>query len=237
MPVSAHVISLGLFKNFRQNLFETSLDLFYKDISNSIDFVNGTRVLLNPGLVFQTVQGETEAYGLELSVNKTRGNFTGRLGYTYSRAWSKYQSDIDKENLNQGNRFPANFDRPHDLNLLGSWKLGRLWSFSANFGYTTGRPITLPEISYRFGGAIVFGDIERNTYRVPDFHRLDLAITLDGTNRKNKKFSTSWTFSIYNVYGRKNVFSVFINTEDGKPRQLSVLGAPFPSLTFNISLN
>ncbi len=237
LPVSAHIISLGIFKNFRQNLFESSVELFYKDISNAIDFESGTNVLLNPQLVFRTLQGNSEAYGLELSVNKTRGMFTGSLGYTFSRARSQFQSEDVQENLNRGAWFPANFDRPHDLNLLGSWTPGRRWSFSANFAYTTGRPISLPESSYRVGGAIVFGDINRNTFRVPDFHRLDLAVTLAGNNRKDRKFSTSWTFSIYNVYGRKNVFSVFINGEDGKPRQLSVLGAPFPSLTFNLSLN
>jgi len=236
-PLSAHLFSVGLFKNLQENLFETSIEVFYKDIENTVDFLNGTRVLLNPELVFQTLQGESEAYGLELSVHKTRGKFTGRLGYTYSRSWSRFQSDIEDQNLNQGERFPANFDRPHDLNLFGNWKLGRLWNVSANFAYTSGRPVSLPEQSFRFGGAIVFSAINRNNFRVPDFHRLDFAVTLEGSNKRNRNFNTSWTFSVYNVYGRKNVFSVFINGEDGRPRQLSVLGAPFPSLTFNLKLN
>lgn len=236
-PISAHLLSFGLFRNFKENLLETSVEVFYKDISNTIDFVGGTRVLLNPELVFQTLQGASEAYGLELSIHKTRGKFTGRLGYTFSRSWSRFQSDIDRQNLNDGEKFPANFDRPHDLNLFGNWKLGRLWSASANFAYTSGRPVSLPEQSFRFGGAIVYSQIDRNNFRVPDFHRLDLAVTLEGSNKKKGKFSTSWTFSVYNVYGRKNVFSVFINGEDGRPRQLSVLGAPFPSLTFNLTMN
>ena len=235
-PVTAHLLSLGYFRNFRDNLFETSLEVFYKDIENNIEFTNGTRVLLNPDLVFNTLQGEAEAYGVELLLKKTRGDFTAQIGYTYSRSWSKFDSELEDQTLNDGSSFPSNFDRPHDINVFGNWKAGRLWNLSANFVYTTGRPISLPQASFRFGGAIGFTDIERNNFRVPDFHRLDLAVTLEGSNKKGKKLQTSWTFSIYNVYGRKNVFSVFINGEDGRPRQLSVLGAPFPSLTFNIKL-
>lgn len=235
-PVSAHLLSLGYFRNFRENLFETSIEVFYKDINNVIEFTNGTRILLNEELVFNTLQGTAQAYGLELLLKKTKGNFTGRLGYTYSRAWSKFQSEIEQENLNNGEYFPADFDRPHDLNIFGNLKLGRLWNVSANFVYTTGRPISLPQTSFRFGGAIGYSGIERNTFRIPDFHRLDLSITLEGSNKKERRLQSSWTFSIYNVYGRKNVYSVFINGEDGRPRQLSVLGAPFPSLTFNLKL-
>ena len=235
-PVSAHLISLGYFRNFKQNMFESSLELFYKDIQNNIDFKNGTRVLLNDELVFNTLQGVAEAYGAEFFLKKTRGDITGQLGYTYSRARTTFDSTIEEESLNQGESFPANFDRPHDFSVFGSWQAGRLWNLSANFVYTTGRPISLPKSSFRFGGAIGFSDIERNAFRVPDFHRLDFAVTLEGSNKKNRKLQTSWTLSVYNVYGRKNVFSVFINGDDGRPRQLSVLGAPFPSLTFNLKL-
>ena len=236
-PVSAHIFSLGYYRNFRQNLIETSLEIFYKDIDNLIDFTNGTRVLLNRELVFNTLQGTAQAYGVELLLRKTRGKFTGRLAYTYSRAKSKFQSELPGQSLNRGESFPANFDRPHDLNLFGNFRLGNRWNTSLNFVYTTGRPISLPQSSFRFGGAIGYTDIFRNQFRVPDFHRLDWSVSLEGSNRKNRKWHTSWTFSLYNVYGRKNVFSVFINGEDGRPRQLSVLGAPFPSLTLNLKLN
>lgn len=236
-PVSAHIFSLGYYRNFQANLFESSLEVFYKDIDNLIDFTNGTRVLLNPELVFNTLQGTAKAYGVEYMLRKTRGKLTGRLAYTYSRAKSKFESEIPGQSLNMGETFPANFDRPHDLNLFANFQLGRRWHTSLNFVYTTGRPISLPESSFRIGGAIGFADIFRNQFRVPDFHRLDWSVSLEGSNKKDRKWLTSWTFSIYNVYGRKNVFSVFINGEDGRPRQLSVLGAPFPSLALNIKLN
>ncbi|TRX62202.1 TonB-dependent receptor [Fulvivirga sp. M361] len=230
-------ISLGYFKNSKSNDYETSFEAFYKEIENTVDFKNGARILLNEELPFQTLQGEATAYGLEALIRKTRGKFTGRIGYTWSRARSRFRSNVADDQLNNGERLPANFDKPHNLNIVGNWKLGRLWRFSTSFTYSSGRPVTLPQSTLIVNGVRVFSDISRNNFRVPDFHRLDMSITLEGSHKKNRRFDTSWTFSVYNLYGRKNVFSVFVDNNDGQAKQLSVLGAPFPSLTFNLTLN
>ena len=136
-----------------------------------------------------------------------------------------------------GRFFPANFDKPHDFTVVATYQATRRISVSANFTYSTGRPFTLPNSQYRINRLAVANFPERNEGRIPDYHRLDLALTLDGNHRKNKNWEGSWTFSVYNFYGRDNAFSVFFRPELAgtipKPFKLTVIGTAFPSLTYN----
>ena len=238
-PLIGDQVTLGLFKNFKGNTYETSIEGFYKEIQNIIDFRDGTEILLNEQVLHQILQGKARSRGLEFSLVKNNGSVRGRIGYTYSLSEISFDSPFPQEQLNGGAFFAANFDRPHQLSIDNEFKLSRLWTLSSSFTLNSGRPVTLPGSSFSYGNVRVFSDITRNNYRIPDYHRLDLAVTLKGSNKKNKKFEHSWTLSVYNVYARKNPFSVYLNAPNGiSPRvfQLSVLGTAFPSLTYNLRL-
>lgn len=236
-PQIGDQISLGFFQNFKNGGFETSMEVYYKNIENSIDYKEGANLLLNEFLESEIVNGRGYSYGAELSINKTKGDLTGRLSYTYSRSLFQPDGRFEEENINNGNPYPAYFDKPHDLTSILSYQLSDDWTLSGNFTYSTGRPVSIPISKYEVGAIAVAEFSERNQYRIPDYHRLDLALTYDPQST-NKQLRSSWTFGLYNVYGRKNPFSVFFRDQNGAPPQayrLSILGIPFPSVTYNFS--
>jgi len=235
-PQYSDQFSVGYFRNFIENTIETSIEAFYKDISNIVDYKDGAQLLLNENIEEELLQGRGRAYGIELLVRKKMGRLTGWLGYTYSRSEKKIKSGYDEETINYGKYYPANFDRPHDISISTNYRFTRRWSMSANFVYMTGRPTTYPEAKYKIDGFTVASFGERNQARIPDYHRLDISFTLDGNLKKNKKWDGSWTFSIYNVYSRKNAYSVYFKPDKGfipQSYKLTVLGAPFPAITYN----
>lgn len=234
-PQSADQFTLGLFKNIDGNTFELSLEGFYKRSDNILDFKTGAQILLNENIVLETLQGEGKSYGLEFLIRKNKGKLNGWLGYTYSRSFIKFDSPFSEEQINDGGFFPSNFDKPHDLSLVTNYKFSKRFSLSTNFIYQTGRPVTVPVGSFFFDNSefVVFSD--RNSFRIPDFYRLDIGLNIEG-NHKIKKFAHSfWTISIYNVLGRNNPFSVFFLTENGevKGTQASIFNIPVPSITYN----
>ncbi len=234
-PQEANQYSLGLYKNFNDNMYELSLEGFYKRSKNILDFKVGAQLLLNENIETEVIQGEGKAYGVEFLLKKNEGRLNGWLGYTYSRSFIKADSEFSEERINMGEYFPSNFDKPHDISLVANYKFTKRFSASANFVYQTGRPVTFPIGSFNFNGSefVVFSD--RNEFRIPDFYRLDLAFNVEG-NHKIKKFAHSfWTISIYNVLGRNNPFSVFFVTENGEVKALksSIFSIPVPSITYN----
>jgi hypothetical protein len=241
-PLISDQLAVGFFENFNKNMFETSLEIYYKKISNEIDFKNGARLILNDNLEQDLIKGVGRAYGVELMIKKSSGNLTGWLAYTYSRSFKKMDGNFPEEKINNGKWYPSNYDKPNDFTLVLNYKLSRRFTFSSNFTYSTGRPVTLPETKYSIGSYEVIYFSERNKYRLPDYHRLDMALTYEGSLLKHQKWRSSWTISLYNVYGRKNPFSVFYSKE--KPSQLNdyksyalyqfaVIGVPIPSFTYN----
>jgi hypothetical protein len=226
--------SAGIFRNWRDNAIETSVEGYYKDLENIVEYKNGAQLVLNDFLETQLLNGRGQAYGLEAFVKKNSGKLNGWASYTYSRSIRRVFSPFEEEQVNFGEWFPANFDKPHDLTLVAIYKISRNTSFSANFSYSTGRPVTLPAAKFVYDGFQLAYFEERNGARIPDFHRLDLSLKFK-FNSNLKALAGDWTFTVINAYGRKNPFSVFFDDVFGKPPgafKLSVIGVPIPSLSY-----
>lgn len=237
-PQYGDQVNLGYFRNARDGRYEFSAEVYYKWLGQLIEYEDGARLLLNPVLEADLLNARGKAYGAEFMMEKKEGKLTGWLSYTYSRSFRQTLSEWSSEQINQGDYYPANFDKPHDLTAIGNYQLARRWRLSANFTYSTGRPTTYAEGRYVYDGMLIPDYSERNQYRIPDYHRLDLSLTLDESLKKNKKWSGSWTFSVYNVYARKNAYSVYFKSSERElpgAYQLSILGVPFPSVTYNFT--
>ncbi len=241
-PLISDQIAIGFFKNFKNNMFETSLEVYYKKIQNEIDYKNGARLILNEDLEQYIISGEGKAYGAELMIKKNTGNLTGWISYTFSRSFRKMDGEFAEEKINNGNWYKSNYDKPHDLTIALNYKLSRRFTFTTNFTYSTGRPVTLPEYKYKVNSYEIIFFSDRNKYRLPDYHRLDIALTYEGSLLKRQKWRSSWTISLYNVYGRHNPFSVYYSKQDPSRfndyktyglYQFSVIGVPIPSFTYN----
>ncbi len=229
----------GIFRNFGNNSIEASVEVFYKDIKNLIDYKDGATLLLNNNLESDLLNGNGYAYGLELYLEKKTGDLTGWISYTYSRSKRRIIGSFPEEIINQGDWYPANYDKPHILSFVGNYKLGKRTKLSAIFTYSTGRPVSYPSAKFNYfnGENIAYYD-RRNAFRAPTYHRLDLSLTLDLKHEK-KWLSGDLVFSVYNAYGRKNAFSVFFDDIPGSPPQafrLSVMGVPFPSVSYQFEL-
>ncbi|SHF45263.1 Outer membrane receptor proteins, mostly Fe transport [Salegentibacter echinorum] len=234
-PQQANQYSLGLYKNIDNNMYELSVEGYYKRSKNLLDFKTGAKLFLNENVETEVLQGEGKSYGVEFLVKKTRGKLNGWLGYTYSRSLIKSDSEFNEQVVNAGKYFPSNFDKPHDVSLVANYKITKRFSFSANFAYQTGRPVTYPTGKYNFNGAEFVLYSDRNKFRIPDYYRLDLSFNVEG-NHLLKKFAHSfWNISVYNVLGRNNPYSVFFVTKDGKVEALqsSIFSVPIPTITYN----
>ena len=225
----------GIFRNFKDNTIEASVEVFYKDIKNIIDYKDGAILLLNNNLESDLLNGKGIAYGLELYLEKKKGDLTGWISYTYSRSERRVIGSFPEETINKGDWYPASYDKPHILSFVGNYDLGKRTKFSAIFTYSTGRPVSYPSAKFNYfnGVNIAYYD-RRNGFRTPDYHRLDFSFTINLKHEK-KWLSGDLVLSVYNVYGRKNAFSVFFDDIPGAPPQafrLSVMGIPFPSVSY-----
>lgn len=236
LPNYSDQFSAGYFTSFQDNAFEASLEVYYKMMHNVLDYKDGASLYMNKQIETELLQGEGRGYGMELLLKKNSGKLNGWLAYTWSRAELIFEGPSSSTRINRGNYFPANFDRPHDLKLFVNGQVTHRLSVSGNFVYATGRPVTYPESTYYVGGISVANYSLRNQYRIPDTHRLDLAVTVDGNLRRKKNMEASWTFSVYNLYGRRNPYSVFFRPDtmgNINGYKLSVIGRPFFSVTYN----
>lgn len=232
-PQSGDQVSAGFYQLLPGNA-EASAEIFYKWIKNMVDFKGGTSLIMNETIEKDLISMEGKAYGIELSFRKPEGKIRFSLGYTYSRTLMRSTGQFRDEILNRGRWFPANYDRPNDLQLMLSYIFSRRFSLSTNYMWSTGRPVTYPLTAYRMYDDILLHYSERNKYRLPDYSRLDFSFRINGNLRSKKLANPYWNFSVYNVLGRKNVYSVFFrdngNTITGY--SLSVFGTAIPSLTF-----
>lgn len=230
-PQIADQVSLGYFQNFMDNTYEFSVETYYKNLQNQIDYRTGADLFINNTIESELVFGSGYAYGLELYLRKRKGTFTGWVSYTLSRTLREF------DEINNGDPFPARQDRIHDLSVVANYNLTSRLSLSANFIYYTGDAVTYPAGRYTVDEQIVPYYTERNGERIPDYHRLDLGVTL--RNKPGKRVESSWNFSLYNAYGRENAFSIeFRENEDDPTRTEAVKTALFkwvPSVTYNFS--
>jgi hypothetical protein len=234
-PQRGQQYSLGLYRNIDQNTYELSLEGYYKTSQNILDYKIGAPLFLNENIETAVLQGEGRSYGAEFLLKKITGRLNGWLGYTYSRSMIKIDGQHLEEKVNNGEFFPSNFDKPHDVSLVANFKITQRFSFSSNFVYQTGRPVTFPTGKYIYNGAeyVVYSD--RNMNRIPDYYRLDLSLNIEGNHRIEKLAHSFWNISVYNLLGRNNPYSVFFVTEGGevKAYQSSIFSVPVPTITYN----
>ncbi|HSI68903.1 MAG TPA: carboxypeptidase-like regulatory domain-containing protein [Gillisia sp.] len=234
-PQRANQYSLGFYQNLRQNMYEISLEGYYKQSSNMLDYRVGAQLFLNENLEAEILQGQSRAYGAEFMLKKSTGRLNGWLSYTYSRAFLQLDSEFPQERVNRGEFFPTNFDKPHDLSLVANYKLTKRFSLSTNFIYQTGRPVTVPVGKYSQNGAEYVVYSARNQFRIPDYYRLDISLNIEGNHKIEKLAHSFWNISVYNVLGRNNPYSVFFVTDNGeiKAYQSSIFSIPIPTVTYN----
>lgn len=233
-PQISDQYAIGYFRNFKDNGIETSIEAYYKDIQNIVEYKNGAKLLLNRSIEADLLPAMGRAYGMEFSIKKNYGKLQGQIGYTYSRTLLSVNATFDQENINNGAWYPSNFDRPHNLIITARYPLSRKWTLSWNFTYATGIPTTLPDSRYVLGNRSYINFSLRNQDRIPDYHRLDVSFIYESKS-KSKKYSSNVIVSLYNVYARKNPFSVFYGTRFGfdQAYRLAVLGTIIPSVTYN----
>lgn len=198
----ADQVSLGYFQKWKDSQYEWSVEGYYKKLYRQVDYADHARLIQNPYLEGELRLGDGEAYGLELMFQKNKGRLTGWLSYTFSRTFRTIPE------INKGDPYPAFYDKPHDINLLLQYEASKRWELTANWLFSSGNAVTLPEGSYRVGDAIIPYYPGRNAGRLPDYHRLDLSAKLYRKRRETRKNDAYWLFSLYNVYYRKNALSV-----------------------------
>lgn len=234
-PQTGDQIAVGFYRVVFKNI-ETSAEVYFKSIKNMIDFKGGAKLIMNDIMEAEVINVRGRAYGIELMIRSTEGRLRWSAGYTYSRIFIKSVTDFKEELINSGKWFPANYDKPHDLVATFNYLISRRFSFSAGYTYNTGRPITYPIGVYQLGNVTVPFYSERNKYRIPDYSRLDLSFTISGNLKQKKIGRSNWTFSVYNVFGRQNVYSVYFKEDYNRLKgyQLSVFARAIPSVTYNI---
>nr|WP_294898538.1 TonB-dependent receptor [uncultured Pedobacter sp.] len=230
-PEISDQVALGYFSNFKNDSYEFSSEIYYKNMKNQIEYRNGTDLRGNKNVESDLLFGDGRAYGIELFLKKRFGNFNGWIGYTLAKTERQFQQ------INNGKWFNAKQDRTHDLSLVGIYKASKRWTLSSTFVYSTGNAITYPSGKYQLNGQTVFYYSEKNGYRTPAYHRLDLSATLEPKVNPNRKYQSSWSFGIYNVYNRKNAYSIdFKNDPDNPSKTQAVQTSLFgiiPSVTWN----
>lgn len=235
-PQFGNQYSLGFYKNLKNNTIETSVEVYYKQIKDYLDYKPGATLILNDAVETEVINTKGKAYGVELMVKKPVGKLNGWVSYTYSRILLQANDPAAGISVNNGAWYPANYDKPHDATAVGNFRVNHRFSLSLNMTYSTGRPITLPIGRYFYAGSqrVLYSD--RNAYRIPDYFRMDFSMNIDGNFKAHKKTRNSWTIGVYNLTGRKNPFSVYYVSENGSINgyKLSIFGSMIPFINYNI---
>lgn len=235
-PQTGWQTAMGLYKNFMNNTLECSVEGYYKHLNNYLDYAGSAQLLMNHHIETDVIGTEGRAYGVEVSMKRSLGRLNGWLSYTYSRTLLRQNGPNVASPINGGNWYPAAYDKPHDVKLVGNFKITHRFSFSANLDYSTGRPITMPVGTYYFQGGWRLHYTDRNSSRIPDYFRLDIAFNIEPSHKLTLLTHSSFTVGVYNVTGRQNPYSVFFKSEENtvKSYKLSIFGCPIPYITYNI---
>jgi hypothetical protein len=228
-PEISDQISVGYSRNFDDNTYELNVEGYYKNMQNQVDYKNGADINTAVDVESELLYGDGRAYGLELTFKKKMGKLTGWIGYTLSRTERKI------DGINNGEWYVARQDRTHDLSIVGIYQLTERWSLSALFVYNTGNAVTFPSGKYNVGGQTQFYYTERNGYRMPAYHRVDVSATWEG--KTNKKFQSSWNIGLYNIYGRENAYLIQFRDNPSNANETQALQYALfkfvPSITYN----
>lgn len=237
-PITGNQISIGLYSNLFKGVYEFSLESYYKFSRNVVEIRDGGNLFFNKNIEQVTLQGNLDAYGFEFMLKKLKGNLNGWINYTYSNSTVLVNSAFSENQINQGNSYPSNYDKPHAFNFVLNYDLTKRIALSGNMVYATGRPITYPTAIYYYGGRPTLSYSSRNAFRLPDYFRVDLSLNYEGNLLKNKIGHGVWSFSVYNALGRKNAYSVYFREENGliQAYKLSIFGAPIFSVSYNFNL-
>lgn len=237
-PQIGDQVSVGYFRNLKNNTIETYVEAYYKEVKDILEYKGGAQLLLNEQIETDLINGNSRSYGVEFLFKKKVGKLNGWISYTYSRSLIKVEGNSLEETINRGEYFPANYDKPNNLNIIANYKFNRRFSLSSSFVYSTGRPITYPVAKYNFGNGERIFYSDRNEFRVPDYIRVDLSLQLEGNHKVRKLAHSSWAFSVYNLFGRDNVYSIYFVSENGQVQgyKLSVFGSAIPTITYNFRL-
>ncbi len=244
LPLICNQVAVGYYRNFMKKALEASVEVYYKKLDNVSEYKEGAKLLMNESLETDLIPAKGFNYGVELYVKKISGRLTGWASYTYSRSIRQTTSPFDEEKIKNNETFNSNYDRPHNFISVANYHISRRWRFSATFMLNSGRPVTLPEMKYFYQGNQLIYYSDRNEYRLPYYHRLDVSITLDESLRLKKKWKGSWSLSIVNLYSRKNAYSTFYQKEMANESnnyktfslyKLYIIGRPLPTLTYNFT--
>jgi hypothetical protein len=233
-PEIADQYAIGFYKNSKQGMYEFTSEVYYKALQNQIDYRNAAILFGNDNVESELLYGIGRAYGVEMMVRKKTGRLTGWVGYTLS----KVEKKID--GINNGKYFNARQDRTHDFSFVGMYDVNKRWSVSATWVYTTGSAVTFPVGKYEVNGQTVFVYSDRNASRLPAYHRLDLSATLEARKNAKRRFKSSWTFGLYNAYGRQNAYSINFRENANDPSKTeavrTALFGIIPNATWNFKL-
>jgi hypothetical protein len=254
-PAKVDQFALGYFHNLGNNTFETSIEAYYKNFYDLVEYKYGAHLLLNNTLETELLNANGRAYGLEFTIRKKEGRLTGWIGYTLSRSEKKVEGMKNPENgtiypstlINNGEYFPADYDKTHDLKVVACYDLSKRWSVATNFMLMSGRPITYPYGKYEFQENTYAHYINRNGARIPSYHRLDLNFTYKCRKKKaDQRWQASWNFGITNLYGRQNAYSVYFKESENnwagmqkgnqtEAWQFAIIGRPVPTISYNFT--
>jgi len=233
-PQIADQVALGYFQNFENDMYESSVEVYYKTLQNQIDYIDNANLLLNEYLEGDLLNGKGRAYGAEFYLRKAKGKLNGWISYTLGR------TERQVNGINQDNWFPNRFDKLHNLSLVANYDFSKRWSFAANFVFATGTPATFPTNRIEIQGITIPHNSEekRNNYRIPAYHRLDVSATLQVKKKPTRKWEGFWVFSVYNVYNHQNAFSIFFRQSEDNPVnteavRYTIIGSFIPAVSFN----
>jgi len=229
--------AVGYFKNLKSGNYSLEIEAYYKDVQNRIDYIDGANLIANDAIERVILNGKARAYGLEFLFRKNEGRLTGWIAYTLSKSEQQTKGRTPNEiGINNGNWYNTGFDKTHDISITSSYNLNSKWNFNSNFIYQTGQPTTFPNGQYVYNNIVIPNFSPRNSTRLPNYHRLDIAATYTPKPQKTKGWQGSWVFSIYNIYNRQNAASIaFAQNQDSganEATRLSIFGA-VPSVSYN----
>jgi hypothetical protein len=229
LPEIADQFSIGYFKNLKDNMFETSVEVYYKIMRNQIDYKNGANLILNKRVETQLVFGKGKSYGIELLIRKKTGKLTGWIGYTLARTERQFAG------IDNGKTFLAKQDRPNEISVVAVYQLNKKLTLSGTWVYYNGNAVTFPSGRYTVDGNIVPYYTDRNGYRMPDYHRLDLGLTWE--RKKTVTRESSWNFSVYNAYARDNAYAINFQQDPDDPTKMQAVKYSLfrfiPAVTYN----